>query len=157
MQSKLSDACAYAKKLRQIKGLQKKRIHKKYQFSKSKGRKVIQELLDRYHEYKNSRMMDSDKKINFYKEKNELKSTIKKIPVEASELLSGVNVFKNGQRELKPEHPLGPFICDSSIRLTENELLLLSRGSKFMVRENLSVEKFNVEVKKMICKKKNCI
>ena len=117
----------------------------------------MQELLDRYHEYKNSRMMDSDKKINFYKDKEELNKNIKKIPAEASELLSGVNVFKDWQTELKPEYPVGPFICDSSIRRTENELLVLSRGPKFMVRENLSVDEFNIEVEKMICKRKNLI
>ena len=153
MHSKLVDACAYAKKLRQSKNSQRARVLKKYRNSKAKGKRVLKELLDRYREVKLSKMAESNKKIKFYKEKNELKKSIKQAPVETHEILSGVNLFMDNTN-IVPEQPMDPFICDKSIRLSKNELLLLSRGPKYMIRGDLSADEFKIEVEKMVCKKK---
>ena len=75
-------------------------------------------------------------------------------PNETSEFLSGVNVFNLDKKSMKPEPASEPFICDPSIKLNSNELKLLARGPKFMVREDVKEGDFEVELEKMIAKKK---
>ena len=57
MHSKIVDASAYAKRLRQEKNLWRKRLFKKYQGNKSKGRRVMDELLQKY---KHQKVMQKD-------------------------------------------------------------------------------------------------
>jgi len=101
--------------------------------------------------------MSADKKIQFYMDKNKLDKIKKEIPAESSEFLSGVNIF-SPDCKVKPEDPLGPFICDPNIKLSTDELNILSRGPKFMIREDLSLEDYKVDVEKMVVKQKynNC-
>ena len=155
MHSKLMDALSLSKRLRQTKNSMKERVLKKYQCNRAKGRKIIKDLICKYHDHKSTLLAEANKKIEFYKAKNELKKTTKEAPAETLELLSGVKGFSDAQDcVLMPEPPLGPFICDKSIKLSENELLLLSRGPKFMVLEDLSAEEFEIDVEKMVAKKK---
>ena len=65
------------------------------------------------------------------------------------ELIEGVNVFIE---EVEPEDPIGPMICNSSIQLKENELRFLTRGPKFMMRNEIDIKEFTVDVEKMIVK-----
>ena len=55
---------------------------------------------------------------------------------------------------MKPAQPCDPFICDPSIVFSPDELKILARGPKFMVREDLSSQDFEVELEKMVAKKK---
>ena len=45
-------------------------------------------------------------------------------------------------------------VCDESLRFNANESKLLSRGPKDMVRQELSLEEFRVQMEKMIVKQK---
>ena len=54
--------------------------------------------------------------------------------------------------EVEPEEPVGPMICDSSIQLNENELRFLTRGSKYMIRNEIDIKESTVDVEKMIVK-----
>ena len=157
MHSKLVDASAYAKRLRQEKNTWKQRIFKKYQGNKSKGKRVVDELLQKYKHQKLLEYEDADRKIKFYMDKSELNKSMKEIPKETSRFLNGVNIFSADQ-ELVAEDPLGPFICHKSIKLTQDELNILSRGPKFMIRCDLSEEEHKIDVEKMIVKQKfdNC-
>ena len=49
----------------------------------------------------------------------------------------------------RPEKPVGPFICDQTISLTENELKILQRDPKFSVRSQTSKQKFTTEIERM--------
>ena len=82
-----------------------------------------------------------------------VEKSVKNAPENTSELLSGVNIFQN-DLEILPQVPLGPMICDEKIDLNKNELRLLSRGPKFMVRDELALEDFKVEMEKMVAKQK---
>ena len=55
---------------------------------------------------------------------------------------------------MQPQPPALPFICHKDIKLSEYEILLLSKGPGFMVREDLDKEIFEVEMEKMVAKKK---
>ena len=154
MTSKLKDAYAYAKRLRQDKNIIKSRILKKYRNSSTEGKKVISKLISKYRSYKLKVMDDVERKAVFLKEKNNAADKIRESPPHTQEILSGVNLFSSVQKDLKKEDPLGPFICDPKIQLTNNELLLLSRGPKYMVREDLSEDVFDIEIEKMIAKQK---
>ena len=157
MKSKIVDASAHAKRLRQEKNLCRQRVLKKYRGNKSLGRKVLDELLTKYRDRKLHEYDKADKKIQFYREKSVAEKSMKRVPSEASELLLGVNIFSPDQN-VKPQPPLGPFICHDSIKFSDNEMKILSRGPKFMIRNDLSEEEFKVDIEKMIVKKKydNC-
>ena len=152
MQSKLRDACAYAKRLRQDKNYLRTKVLKKYQNCKSIGKKVVNDMVYRYRKLKRTELGKADRKIRFYREKNELEKSVKVAPQHTSEILAGVSLFSQDQRSIQPEAPLPPFICDESIKLSPNELKILSRGPKYMVREELSSDEFNLEVEKMVVK-----
>ena len=55
---------------------------------------------------------------------------------------------------LEPEQPGLPMICDRNIKLSHNELSLLTKGPKFSVRSELNDEDFEVELETMISKQK---
>ena len=133
MQSKITDASAHALRLRQMKNNLKQKIFKKYQQNKSKAKKVVSDMLLKYRSRKAQEYSHADKKIRFYRDKYELNKLKKEIPVESSEFLKGVNIF-SPDVDVKPQDPLGPFICDPSIKLNADELNILSRGPKFMIR-----------------------
>ena len=72
MRSKLSDACAFTKKLRQIKNTQKNRLTKKYQGNRSKGRRIIDDMVKRYRKLKILEFKEADKKIGLYMERSKV-------------------------------------------------------------------------------------
>ena len=118
-----------------------------------KKEKVVADLVNRYRVLKMDCMEKSERKIRLYKEKNELQKSIKVAPANTSEILDGVNIFSADQNVV-PEQLQGPFNCDESLVFTENEIKILSKGPKYLVREELSKEDFSVEVEKMVAKKK---
>ena len=154
MKSKLSDACSYAKRLRQQKNTLKSRVTRKYLNNKSKSKRIIDDMVKRYRKLKILEYEKADKKIQLCKNKNELEKSLREAPAHTGEILAGVNLFSEVQGDLSPEEPLGPFICDKNLVFSKNELKLLSRGPKFMVRSDLSVEDFDVELEKMVVKKR---
>ena len=154
MQSKLTDALAYAKRLRQDKNLYKNKVSTKYRNSVAKGRRVMDEIYKRYLSLRESQMETAKKKVKWYREREVMTKSIIEAPDNVKDLLSGVNIFNEDQEKLQPEEPLGPFICDPKITFSKDELAILARGPKFMVRSELDKEDFKVECEKMIAKKK---
>ena len=61
-------------------------------------------------------------------------------------------IFKPPESFPIAENPLGPFVCDKSIKLSENELLVLKKDPKFSVRSQLKDEEFFVETHKALSK-----
>ena len=59
-------------------------------------------------------------------------------------------MFSSAQDKIKAEPATQPFICDSSIKFNKCEAKLLARGPKFMVREELKQEDFELELEKGI-------
>ena len=153
MRSKLSDACAHAKMLRQNKNTLKNRLTKKYQHHKSKRKHILEDMVRRYRQLKIIEVQKAEKKIGLYRERNVVEKSLRQAPSATGELLSGVNLFSDSQA-LQPEEALPPFICHSSLEFNDNELKLLARGPKFMLRGELSKEDFDVEVEKMVVKRK---
>ena len=66
MQSKLTDALAYAKRLRQDKNLYKNKVSTKYRNSVAKGRRVLDEIYKRYLSLRESQMETAKKKVKWY-------------------------------------------------------------------------------------------
>ena len=154
MRSKLSDALVYAKRLRRLRDGLKKKLSKEYGENRTALRRCLEALYSYYKTKKAEEMSDARNKIDHLLEKEQLNNVIREAPGETSELLSGLSIFSPSQNELKPEPPTKPFVCDKSIELSPNELKLLARGPKYMVRDELSAEDFEVELEKMIAKKK---
>ena len=154
MRSKLSDACAHAKRLRQERDALRKRVMRKFSSRKSLGRRILGEMVARYKLQKNKEMQDVMKKIEFIRQKEQLDKVLKSAPEGTEDYLSDVNVFKPNQTSMKVEDPLGPFICDPTVKLDENELLILAKGPKYMVRGELDASDFNLEIEAMVAKKK---
>jgi len=63
------------------------------------------------------------------------------------ELIEGVNMFIE---EVKPEDLIGPMICNSSIKLNGNELRFLTREQKYMIRNEIDIKEFTVDLEKMM-------
>ena len=93
MSSKLKDACAYAKRLRQDKNVLKNRILKKYQHRKSEGKRIINNLLDRYRDLRRVEMDHAVQKSAFLRNKNKAAESLREAPAHTKDLLSGVNIF----------------------------------------------------------------
>ena len=153
MKSKLIDVLSYAKRLRQQRESLRKRLVRRAD-SKSKAKKVVDDLLNHYHQTKKVEFAEANRKIEHIKWKDLRNKEIKTAPTGTTEFLSNVNVFKKSQKSLKPLDPEMPFICSDDIKLDSNELKLLARGPNFMIRDALDLETFNVELEKGIVKKK---
>ena len=154
MHSKLVDALSFASRLRQRKKIQRNEVMKFYKERKTYGRKVIKDLVDKYRERRTIEIESANKKIMHLKEKYEACVVTKQAPEAASEILNGVNVFNVDWDELGNEPPEGPMVCDPSLSFDRDELSILARGPKFMVRGELVQEDFNVELEKMVFKQK---
>ena len=103
-----------------------------------------------YRQFKESEIEDAKSKIDHIVNKEKIQKSLKVAPSGTESLLSGVNVFSKDQQKVKPEDFAPPFICHKDIKLSKNELKVLSRGPKFMVREEIDEELFEVEMEKMI-------
>ena len=154
MKSKLVDALAFAKKLRQDKNVAKKAVLKKYRSQKLKGRNIVSSIVQRYRQTRYIEVEAAKSKIIHLAEKNDARKVKKQAPPATLELLSEVNVFSKSETELGKEESLGPMICDDSLVFNNDEMKILSRGPKFMVRNELDIEDFNVEVEKMLFKQR---
>ena len=72
MRSKLVDACAFVKRLRQLKNTLRNRVTRKYHHSKSKGKRIIDDMVKRYKKLRHEEYIHADKKIGLQKDKFEL-------------------------------------------------------------------------------------
>ena len=63
MESKLRDAYAYAKRLRQDKNKYKNRLLRKYQNSRSYGKQILPDLVWKYRELRNKELKDAENKV----------------------------------------------------------------------------------------------
>ena len=154
MQSKLVDAIAYAKRLRRQRDMDKRKLSGLYSSNKTKGRRVLECLFKHYKSYREDEMRKMRAKIEHYIARDQIRKATKSAPEVTREYLSDVNVFSADQTNVQPQPPALPFICHKDIKLSEYEVLLLSKGPGFMVREDLDKEIFEVETEKMVAKKK---
>ena len=137
MKSKLKDACAFAKRLRQLRDVLKGRLARKYSDRKACGRRILDRLLEKYRVSKSKQCKENRKKIDHLKQKSVSEKVIKSVPENTKEFLSDVIIFGPNQTDLGPEPPHLPFVCDEKIVLDENEIKLLAKGPKYMVREEV--------------------
>ena len=154
MRSKLVDACAFVKRLRQLRDKLKGKVARKYSSRKSLGRRVLDRVACKYKRLREKEISDCQAKIEHIKHKNEMDKILKSVPNCTEDLLSEVNIFDPNQTSVEPEKSDEPFICDSSIKLDENERAILAKGPKFMLREELDINDFNLELETMVAKKK---
>ena len=66
-------------------------------------------------------------------------------------MVGGVNIFRGS---LQKEECAEPMVCDSSIKLTKNEIAFLKRGPGFMLRQTPDELDFKVDLGKMIVKER---
>ena len=154
MKSKLHDACVFASRLRQERDILRKKVQRKYTSKKSVGRRILDGLSGKYRLCRQREFDEMKKKVEHLKVKNQLESVVKTVPENTKELLYNVNIFNTDKHPVQPQDPEPPFMCDPTISLSDDELNLLAKGPKFMVRESLSKEEFGLELEKMVAKKK---
>ena len=93
MKSKLKDACAFAKRLRQQRDVLKRRLARKYSDRKAYGRRMLDSLLEKYRNSKKKHCVENKKKIDHLNHKNHSERVIKSVPENTKEYLSDVLVF----------------------------------------------------------------
>ena len=115
-------------RLRKKRDSLKQKLSKKYCEERSKCRNIQENLVKNYRKQKEFEINDARRKVDHYREREKLDMHLRKAPPGTEELLSDVNVFTEHQSNIKPEEPALPFICHESIKLSQDELNLLSRG-----------------------------
>ena len=63
-----------------------------------------------------------------------------------------LSIFRSPDDLPRAKLPLGPFLCDKGIKLTEEELLVLRKDPKFSVRQGINKSEFKIETEKMLAK-----
>ena len=140
----IQDACSHAKVLRRERDALKCKISKKYGGSKSKCTRLLESIFCEYKEAKKKKLPEVESKIDMIKSKSLVEKEVRVAPGGTTEFLSNVNVFGEDQHSIEAQESEGPFICDSAIPLSENEPKLLSRGPKFMIRDKIDSESFEI-------------
>ena len=152
MKVKRADAIAFAKRLRRAKYRNKNILISCYQV-KEKVRKVIHEINNKASEYKEWLRGEKRDKIEHLEAKystvNLTTKSLKSCPPGARELLQDLDIFNT---QMSPEPPRGPMICHPDIKLSEEELQILNKGPKFMVRTQFDQDEFSLQMEKAIAK-----
>ena len=86
MKSKMVDAIAFSKRLRQQRDSSKKRLIKKHSNNTNHGRKILQNLVSHYTNYKRKAMCEARMKIEHLKEKDVLNHVTQKAPEEIKDI-----------------------------------------------------------------------
>ena len=143
MRSKLSDALSCSNRLRQTKNRLRKDLFKMNKTNTA--RNMIKIFNAKVKKHKRLCTIKNIRKYELCRAKQSIFNTTSKAPSETMEILEKVNIFES---DLCPQDPGGPMICDSNIKLSKDELTLLSRGPRFMMCDKVTKESFCVELEK---------
>ena len=149
MKSKLHDACVDLHQMKHQRDKLRRRVMKIFGEDKNVGRQVIRRCDKIALRKKKNQQEKNFIKFERNMRKQQVEDIKEEVPKGVHELLKGVNVFND---DLKPEEPIGPMVCSSSISLTKDELNFLTRGPRFMMREELNIKEFMADVEKMLVK-----
>ena len=61
-------------------------------------------------------------------------------------------VFGTPQDLPKAQTPTGPYLCDNKIKLSKQELLILSKDPKYSLLEEIDERNFKLELERMVAK-----
>ena len=150
MKLKRMDALAHVKRLKQ----EKYRIKKSLLTNDTdKAKKRIDTINKRASTYRTWLRQQRKEKFEFIQNKRLIEETerrsIMSCHPEVRHLLKNLDVFK---KQIDPEPPVGPLICHPDIKLTKNEMSVLNKGPKYMVRRQIGIDEFRLEVEKCIAK-----
>ena len=152
MKIKRSDALALAKRIRQEKHRYKRSLTS-FHHDKSLANQIIDRTNRRASAYKKDLICMKKDKIEFLQQKYNIEDknrrSIESCHPRVKKILRDLEVFN---KDIHSEEPIGPMVCHPEIKLTPNELLVLNKGPKFMVRRDASLEQFLLEVEKSITK-----
>ena len=150
MKAKRNDAIASAKRLRQMKYKIKKKLLRAHK-NKEKASRVIQKFNNKAREYRRALKQQKDFKVQYLRAKYDSHPirTLESCPKDVRDILENVQIFT---QDLEPASPVGPLICHPQISLSDCERMVLNKGPKFMVRKDVSLEEFCLELEKGIAK-----
>ena len=87
-----------------------------------------------------------------YGKKNNKKDKKKHDMPRNLDIYSDLSVFNGPDGLPKRQEPLGPFICDKSIILSPEEILILKKSPKFSIMSEVDEKDYKIETEKMLCK-----
>ena len=158
MRSKLNDACAMAIRQRQeLKKLKLELLHS-VEDKRFKQKRMVKQIRLNVESFKQTLKAKDMNKITRYELlQNRMKEAQENstfVLPKSLEKFRDLMVFSSGKIVLDGAEIDPPMVCDENISLSQNELLLLSKGPKFSVRKDLKENEFKLEVEKAICKRK---
>ena len=112
--------------------------------------RTVRRAQEKVRHRKRQRKRKDDTKFKRIKEKQEREKMVEEIPAETWEIIKDTNVFR--KEEMEKETLIGPMICSTDISLSKEEIAFLTKGPKFMLRNELDEIEFSTEVEKMIAK-----
>ena len=135
MKLKRMDAIASVKRLRSEKYKIKLSLMSSYS-DKEKAKKVINNINYNASDYKRWLRESRRSKVDHIETKRQIEEqnrrSLESCPSVVRGMLKDLRVFNAVP---SPEDPKGPMTCHPNIKLSEDELLILNRGPKFMVRK----------------------
>ena len=146
MRSKLSDACAFAHRQRRIVNNLKKDLLKATGNKKRKQRKIVKQIRNKLNEEKIIQQRKDDDKVQRY---TSLQSEMLKVtPAQSIQLPASLDQYRDlkafGPNPAQSYSYDPPMVYHPSIKLTQDEVSVLSKGPKFAVRQKLVREDFVV-------------
>ena len=157
VRSKLNDACSFAFRQKRVVSRLKQEVLLATGNKRYTQKKILKQVRTLIREEKLLQSQNDAKKLSRY-EKLQSQMMSESSSSDSFVIPASIDQFKSlkvfGPQQEFDFVPEPPMIYDESISLSENERLILSKGPKFAVRQQLMAETFKVEVEKMICKQK---
>ena len=145
MKEKLDDSCSQLSNLKQ----RRTRLRKEVQKLGAEGRKALKECDAIAKVTKTRHREKNERKYNWNSMKQDKLELEDCVPDKVKEIVEGVNVFNV---EMVKEEAIGPMVCSKDIELNPNELAFLKRGPRYMMRKELDLKEFLVDLEKMVVK-----
>ena len=157
MKAKLADTEKCLKQLHKQAGDIKKEILGEVDNKRFKLRRITRYLKKEPNKMKENLLMKYEKKLRHLRETQKERNTGEQVSCKTHaphplRNYSNLKIFLQSELFPKKEESLGPFICDPTLKLNNNEKKILSKQPKFSVRQKVSDIDMLAELEKALSK-----
>ena len=158
MKAKLKDAVLNLKTLKRETESIRKTLLLECDYKKHRMRRITKNIKKDPDKLKHNLLKKYRKKLEHLAKVQDFNKTQWPAPVIRTDPHSRLNmykdltIFKPSTEFPKPANPVGPFICKKEIKLSEDELRILSKQPKFSVRGNIDEIDMLAETERMLAK-----
>ena len=156
MRAKLNDACSFSYRKKRDVNRIKRELFEATGRKRYLQRKILKQVRSKLLAEKVEQSKINETKVQRYlKLQSQMEEDIQNSPFLVPTVIKeykGIKAFSKPEALSESTEP--PMVYDECIKLTEDEIAVLSKGPGFAVRQKLVEENFKIELEKMICKSK---